>query len=178
MLALVLHLTLAVDAQAGVQAIAGAPRAARLVAEEPSAPPLLDPGGPSRESSLRADIASLNQRIAAINVNWPTGAVIMSYAGGIVLYAILVSGLLVALTSAAPPAALLVLISLGVAGAGLLIAGLVVGMNAAAAAKAERDALIQEREGLDRELKQLEARPSIVDRAFPAPPLTLTLARF
>ena len=50
-------------------------------------------------------------------------------------------------------APLLVFSGLGIAGAGLLIGGLVVGSNTAAAARAEREELMKERDRLKRELE-------------------------
>lgn len=150
-----------------------APRAAHLLAQ--SEPPLLVPEAPSREATLEADIASLNTRIKAINVNWPTAALILSYAGGLVTY---VSVLLVLVGGVLGSTLLVPAIAVGLGGIGLLIAGLIVGMNMAANAKGDRDALIDERDVLQRELDQLRTRPNSVDRAFPTPTHSITVARF
>lgn len=169
---LALHLTLAAG-----PAPDGPPRAARLLSQA-DAPSLLVPDErSSREAALVAEVAALDARIKAINVNWPTGAVIAAYSGGIVVYAVLLT-LVAVVTSLSTPAPLIVLVALGVAGAGLLIAGLVAGMNAAAAARLDRDALIHERERLGRELAELRARPDVVLGPPGAPSPTLTLARF
>lgn len=154
-----------------------APWPARLLAQVDAPPSVLVPEPPpARAAVLEADVAALNRRIAAIDVHWPTGALIASYAGAIVVYAVLVTSVAV-FTSLSTPAPLIVLVALGVAGAGLLIAGLVAGMSAAAAARADRDALIRERDQLKRELDELRARPDVVHIPF-APSPTLTLARF
>lgn len=150
---------------------ASAPRA-RLFTQ--SEPPLLVPEAPTREATLQADITALNARIKAMNVNWPTGAVILSYAGGLVTYVAVLLGI----TSGFVGSLLIPAIAAGIAGLGLLIAGLVVGMNAAATARSDREALIDEREALQRELDQLRTRPSVVDRAFPTPAHSITVARF
>jgi len=149
---------------------------AQLLAQ--TAPPLpIDPIAESpRAAVLKADIAALNARIAAINVNWPTGAVVMAYVGGLVLYGALVSTLLFVATRTMGTA-LLVMISLGVGAVGLIIAGLIVGNTTAAAARADREALVQERQLLERELRSLEDRPPVVDRSFPSPRL-VTIATF
>lgn len=149
---------------------------AHLLAQ--TAPPLpVDPLAETpRALVLKADIEALTTRIAAINVNWPTGAVVMAYAGGIVLYAILVTTVLLIGTRTVGTA-VLVMISLGVGAVGLIIAGLIVGNTAAAGARADREALIQERATLERELKSLEERPPSVDRSFPSP-MRVTVATF
>lgn len=168
MVGVLLQLTLAT-----MPAAATAPRAAHLLAQ--SEPPLLVPEAPSREATLEADITSLNARIKAMNVNWPTGAVILSYTGGMVTYV----ALLLSLVGGTLMSTLLLpAIVVGLGGLGLLIAGLVVGMNVAAAAKSDRDALIEERDVLQRELEHLRTRPSVVDRAFPTPTHSITVARF
>jgi len=129
-----------------------------------------------RASVLKADIESLNKRVAALNVNWPTGAVVMAYTGGIVLYAtVLSAGLIVATRTTGT--LLLVMISLGVGAIGLIVAGLIIGSAAATAATSDREVLIQERQALERELKSLEERPPVVDRSFPSP-MRFTLATF
>ena len=143
-----------------------------------TAPPLpVDPLAETpRALVLKADIEALTARIAAINVNWPTGAVVMAYAGGIVLYALLLASVAIVATRTAGTV-LLVMISLGLGAVGLIIAGLVVGNTAAAGARADREVLIQERQALERELKSLEDRPPSVDRSFPSP-MRVTVATF
>ncbi|MBL8923545.1 MAG: hypothetical protein JNJ54_32120 [Myxococcaceae bacterium] len=134
-------------------------------------------GSPATEAVLEVQLAALNRRILAIDVHWPTGALIAAYTGGLVVYATLITTFAV-LTRLSSPAPLAVLISLGVAGVGLLVGGLVAGANAAASAKADRDALILERDQLKRELDELRARPGLVEWLRSAPAPTLTLARF
>lgn len=170
MVGVLLHLTLAT--MPAVSFTASAPRAAHLLTQ--AEPPLLVPDAPAREATLEADIAAINARIKAVNVNWPTGAVILSYAGGLVTYVALLLGLVGGFIGSL----LIPAVAVGIGGLGLLIAGLIVGMNAAATAKADRDALIDEREALQRELEQLRTRPSVVDRAFPTPAHSVTVARF
>jgi len=145
---------------------------------EPSTPPLpLDaPTQAPRATALKAELDDLNQRIAATNVNWPTGAVVMAYAGGIALYAVTLTALL--LVGRLPTVALLVLASLAAGGLALVVGGLVVGSVAAAAARATRELLGQERDALKRELERLEAPPPSVDRAFPTPAWAFTVATF
>ncbi|MBL8941453.1 MAG: hypothetical protein JNM69_43305 [Archangium sp.] len=170
MLGVLLHLTLATMPAAPFTATA--PRAAHLLTQ--SEPPLLVPEAPTREATLEADLAALNARIKAVNVNWPTGAVILSYVGGLVTYVALLLGLVGGFVGSL----LIPAVVVGVGGLGLLISGLVVGMNVAATAKSDRDALIEERDVLQRELDQLRGRPSVVDRAFPTPAHSITVARF
>lgn len=171
MVGVLLHLALATMPESSFTATA--PRAAHLLTQ--SAPPLLIPEAPTREATLQADITALNARIKAMNVNWPTSAVILSYVGGIVTYAALLLGIVGASLGST---LLIPAIAIGIGGLGLLIAGLVVGMNAAATARSDREALIDERDALQRELEQLRTRPSVVDRAFPTPTHSITVARF
>lgn len=177
-LLLVLQLSLAASSGVDPAPSLGASRhfSAHLLAQ--TAPPLpVDPLAETpRALVLKADIESLNARIAAINVNWPTGAVVMAYAGGIVLYALLLASVAIVATRTVGTV-LLVMISLGVGAVGLIIAGLIVGNTTAAGARADREALIQERQALERELKSLEERPPSVDRSFPSP-MRVTVATF
>ncbi|MDP3232756.1 MAG: hypothetical protein Q8N26_08270 [Myxococcales bacterium] len=178
MLLLVLQLSLASSSGVDPAPSLGASThfTARLLAQ--TAPPLpVDPVAETpRALVLKADIEALTTRIAAINVNWPTGAVVMAYAGGIVLYALLLASVALVATRAVGTV-LLVMISLGVGAVGLLIVGLIVGNTTAAAARADREVLIQERSALERELKSLEERPPSVDRSFPSP-MRVTVATF
>lgn len=167
MFGVLLQLTLAT-----MPGAATAPRTAHLLTQ--SEPPLLAPEAPTREATLTADITALNARIKAMNVNWPTGAVILSYTGGMVTYVALLLGLVGSFVGSL----LIPAIVVGLGGLGLLIAGIVVGMNVTASAKSDRDVLIDERDTLQRELDQLRARPSVVDRAFPTPAHSITVARF
>lgn len=41
-------------------------------------------GSPTTEAVLEAQLAALNRRILAIDVHWPTGALIAAYTGGLV----------------------------------------------------------------------------------------------
>lgn len=177
-LLLVLQLSLASSSGVDLAPSLGASShfSAHLLAQ--TAPPLpVDPlVEPPRAMVLKADIEALNARIAAINVNWPTGAVVMAYAGGIVLYALLLASVAIVATRTVGTV-LLVMISLGVGAVGLIIAGLIVGNTTAAGARADREALIQERQALERELKSLEERPPVVDRSFPSP-MRVTVATF
>lgn len=177
-LLLVLQLSLAASSGVDPAPSLGASShfSAHLLAQ--TAPPLpVDPLAETpRALVLKADIESLNARIAAINVNWPTGAVVMAYAGGIVLYALLLASVAIVATRTVGTV-LLVMISLGVGAVGLIIAGLIVGNTTAAGARADREALIQERQALERELKSLEERPPVVDRSFPSP-MRVTVATF
>lgn len=176
-LALVLQLSLASSSLGSPPALGSSSHfTAHLLTQ--TAPPLpVEPVVETpRASMLKTDIESLNKRIAAINVNWPTGAVVMAYTGGIVLYATLVSAALIVATRTTGTL-LLVMISLGVGAIGLIVAGLVVGNTAATAARSDREALIQERQALERELRSLEERPPVVDRSFPSP-LLVTVATF
>ncbi|MBM4781847.1 MAG: hypothetical protein GQE15_29565 [Archangiaceae bacterium] len=170
MFGVLLHLTLATLPDTSFTATS--PRAAHLLTQ--SEPPLLAPDAPTREATLETDVAALNARIKAVNVNWPTGAVILSYTGGLVTYVALLLGVVGGFVGSF----LIPAIAVGIGGLGLLIAGLVVGMNVAATAKSDRDALIDERDALQRELDQLRTRPSVVDRAFPTPAHSITVARF
>ena len=176
-LPLVLQLALASSGVESPISLAGSSHfSAHLLTQ--TAPPLpVDPlTEVPRPAILKADIEALSKRIAAINVNWPTGAVIMAYTGGIVLYAMLLATVAIVATRTIGTV-LLVMISLGVGAIGLIIAGLIVGNTTAATARADREALIQERQTLERELKSLEERPPVVDRSFPSPRL-VTIATF
>jgi hypothetical protein len=163
-----LMLSLAV-AQTGDVGLATAPRAARLVAESP--PPLpdqLDPSG----ADVKAELAEVSKRIAAIDVNWPTGAVILSYAGGITAYtATLLAVMLGVLVRSS--VTLIVTIAVAAAGLAVLLVGLVVGFNVATAARLEREELIEQRRRLQEQLGPAEGVPLVR-----APVPTVELARF
>jgi hypothetical protein len=148
------------------------PRSARLLAqaEAPLEAPMAAP--------LATQIEQLNVRIRAVNVNWPTGAVVVSYAGGALLYIAGVTLLTLLPLGMLAGAPLLVFAGLAIAAAGMLIGGLIVGSNTAAAARAERDELMRERDRLKREL-ETTTPPSIpgVER-WPTLAPQVLLARF
>ena len=150
-----------------------APRGARLLAQADA--PLVAPGP---TPSLATQVEQLNVRIRAINVNWPTGAVVVSYIGGVLLYVALVTMLTLLPFNLLTGAPLLLFSGLGIAGAGLLIGGLVVGSNTAAASRAERDELMQERDRLKRELETTS--PPVIPGVERLPTFapSLLLARF
>ncbi len=151
----------------------GAPGARLLAQTEAPLPPRVDPAM-APPDAVAASLASLNARIRAVNVNWPTGAVVAAYLGGIVLYVAVLSALVLIPLASLTATPLLIMLGVGIAGAGLLIGGLVAGSNAAAAARMERDELIREREKLER--LGLPPPPG-VERWTPATP-TVTLVRF
>jgi hypothetical protein len=165
----VLHLLSAVPSVSS-----GAP-SARLLARADVTPPV-DPAL-APPDTVAAQVAALSLRIRAINVNWPTAAVVLSYVGGIVVYVAVVTALVLLPLASLAGTPLLVLLGVAIAGAGMLIGGLVIGSNTAAAAKAERDELIRERDRLQREVRPEVAPPPGVERWAPVE-ATVVLAQF
>jgi len=158
----------------------GAPalRAATLLAESP--PPLSIPDEPtlSTSASTEAELEALNKRIRAMDVHWPTGAVIAGYAGGLLLYVTFVVGLTalaVGGTSAIPAA---VVIGMGIAGAGLIVVAWVTGSTAAAGAREQREELIKERDLLQKRLRDQGEAVPFVEQRLPAITPLVTLAQF
>lgn len=177
MLALTLQLALA--ASGPVTLDAATPRAATLLAQ--SAPPLVTPGLDASQASadLTAELAALNKRIMAIDVNWPTGAVIAGYAGGLMLYVTLIASLAALLvTRGASPIPITVLVGMGVAGAGLLVGAWVAGSTAAASAREQRESLIKERERLQQHLEEQGQGVPFVHRRLPEVTPLVTVAAF
>lgn len=131
------------------------------------------PAAPSVED-LSRELADLNERIKAVNVNWPTGAVVAAYAGGVMLYVTLLLGIVLVASSVVP---LLVVVGMALGGIGLVVAGVIVGNTTAADARALREALIKERDELKRQLERDPAAPvPFVELARPVAPLVV--ARF
>lgn len=184
MLVLVLHLALGAGepirpTQSAPRLIdlgANLPRAVTLLAQ--SAPPLATPEA-LQTADLAAEIAALNKRIMAIDVNWPTGAVIAGYAGGVMLYVtLIVATAALVVTRGASPVPLAVIIGMGVAGAGLVVGAWVAGSTAAASAREQRDSLIKERDLLKQHLKEQGDTVPFVNRQTPEVTPLVTVAEF
>lgn len=125
-----------------------------------------------REVELGHRIDDLNAQIRGINTNWPSGYIVLAYAGyvlapggiigggALLAYGLLFSSLDVATRSlgAAFIAAGAVGLVVGLAGVGAIIFALVRGTAVANEAKARRDGLIRERTELERELEILRSR--------------------
>ncbi|MCA2976885.1 MAG: hypothetical protein INH41_19505 [Myxococcaceae bacterium] len=153
-------------------ALGSAGPSARHVAGLERSPPAPFEVGATPEA-VAASVASLDARIRAIDINWPTGAVVASFVGALVLVGGLTALLITLPFLMATAAPLLTALAVSIAGAGLLIGGLVVGSSTAAAARAERDELMREREWL----QHLGAPPTPgVERLAPGSPVVL--ARF
>ncbi len=143
----------------------------------------------SREERIREltrEVDALNQRLRGLSSNWPTSALLMSYAGytlaPLVLPGIplLIAGLVLG-TELAPIFVTVGAVLSGVGGVGvvLLVAGLVSGFNAVEAARSERGRLIQERERLEDELRALKsARPEAEVGRLPAGSLPVAAFSF
>jgi hypothetical protein len=136
-----------------------------------SEPPLkLEPSQISTDE-LKAEIDRLTASIKATNVKWPVGAVAGSYVGGVGLYFTVIFGLFVAFRIGFP---LLAFIAVGVSSAALLIGSLAIGSTTAAAGREKREALIKEREDLQRLLDQ-SGSPAVpmVDSRLALPMVTI-----
>lgn len=138
-----------------------------------------------RELTLR--INDLNDRIRAINTDWPLSSVVMLYAGYSTAPLILVGLplLVFGLTSSVGSAGTIVAIgaaitAVGTLGIGLLIAGVVTGLHSADAPRAEKAALISERTRLEDELRELKRRtaPETLRWSPDLPARTHTVASF
>jgi hypothetical protein len=163
-------------------------RSVHLIAQGPPPLPVRDtpvaPAG-ARELELQGQIDGINARLRELKNDWPTISVVMAYVGWSVSPIALV-GLLVMLAGGAvgAPAVTLVgvvLLVVGLAAVAIGIAGIVTGISASSAAKAEREDLIRQREGLERELKLLRQNPGGapgVDRSFESSPRLFTVAAF
>lgn len=158
--ALVLHL---VTTQAGLSADGFS---ARLLAQAPASG--------TQELPLDAQIEALNRRILDINVNFPKPASAAIAIGALVAYVDLL--VFVSSLSFATPATLVVLISVGVGALALVLIGAIVGGVVSAQNREEREALIEERESLKRQLGPSDFPPPMVDRSAPSP--TLLVATF
>lgn len=163
-------------------------RSAHLIAQGPPPLPVREnavsaPGG--RELELQGRIDGINSRLRELKNDWPTISVVMAWVGWSVSPVALV-GLLVMLAGGAVGAPVVtlvgvVLLVVGLAAVAIGIAGVVTGITASNAAKSEREELIREREGLERELKMLRQNPGGapgVDRSFESTPRLFTVAAF
>lgn len=162
---------------------------AHLVAQAPPPLPVREapmPGaGGARELQLQADIDAINNELRGLKTDWPTASVVMAYLGWSLSPVALVGLLVLAVGLALPvvnPITLVgvVLLVIGLGGVALGIAGIATGIAASSAAKEQRDELIQRRQGLERELKQLRqgGGPAGVDRSFESSPRLITVASF
>lgn len=163
-------------------------RSVHLIAQGPPPLPVRDnPAAPAgaRELELQSQIDGINARLRELKNDWPTVSVVMAYVGWSVSPVALV-GLLVLLAGGAVGSAAVtlvgvVLLVVGLGAVAIGIAGIVTGITASSAAKAEREDLIRQREGLERELKLLKQSPGGapgVDRSFESSPRLFTIAAF
>lgn len=164
------------------------PEARPETAPPPSAPPLVAaPEARIRELTLQVSL--LNDRIRALNTDWPMSSVVMTYTGYVFSPLLLVGVplLIVGIASTAEIAGTLtvvgtVLTVLGGVGAVVLVAGIVTGINATTASRAERQALIRERTRLEDELRELKRRGDAGVHRWsperPEPALTLASISF
>ena len=157
---------------------------ARFIAQAPPPLPVRPmesaPVG-ARAGQLQSEIDAINTQLRGLKTDWPTVSVVMAYLGWSVSPIILVGLLVMALAPAFPALLLIgiVIVVVGLAGVALGIAGIVTGIAGQNAAKAERDALIQRRGELERELKGLnQGGTPGVDRSFESSPRLFTVAAF
>jgi hypothetical protein len=153
-------------------AVTPAPGQASLLAPQveearPTASLLVAQAGESaREARIRElsrEVELINSQLRTLNTNWPTGALLLSYAGYVLAPSLLVGvpmlviGLVTGVAELVPFLITVgtVLTVVGGVGAVLLIAGLVSGFNATTEARAERERLIQRRIQLEDELREL-----------------------
>lgn len=163
-----------------------------LVAQAELPPPPLpdsnvkaNAGGSARELELQRKIDDLNHQARMIDTNWPPGYIALGYLGyviapsGVVMGA---SGMLLGffyLSQGLPNAALIVAISAGVfaiglAGVAMIVYAFVQGSAATDAAKKRREEIVEERQHVEEELRQLR-NPSQAERARPAQTLVTVL---
>ena len=159
---------------------------ARLIAQAPPPLPVRPmesaPVG-AREAQLQSEIDAINTQLRGLKADWPTASVVMAYLGWSVSPIALIGLLVLALGAGTGIAVVtlvgVVMLVIGLGGVALGIIGIVTGIAGQSAAKAERDALIQQRGELERELKGLkQGSPPGVDRAFESSPRLFTLAAF
>ncbi len=161
-------------------------------AESPSKVRLLAQADATREAELEGKLTELNGRIRNMSTDVPVASLILGYAGYVLAPFILIGLPVMAIGligSAAGGAALAPVFLVGVAltavgaiGVGLLIYGIVTGVNRQAALKEERQKLINERDGYQRELDALKRQRGAQVRAQPvlppSQPALVTIARF
>ena len=148
---------------------------ARLLTQAPSetpseAPPppasQVDPELDARIRELTQQVALLQSEIRAIDVNFPTGSLVMAYFGYVLSPLILVGIPLIIVGLGEPDdddqATLLGagagLTVAGAVGVGLLVAGLVKGTRESNANRVRREELIRERIRMEDDLRDLKAR--------------------
>lgn len=162
---------------------------ARLIAQAPPLPPpmpSLQPQGVSASgqtaSQIQAEIDGINDQLRGLKTDWPTISVVLAYLGWSISPIALVGLLFIAIGSALPAGGGIVavlgvaLLVIGLAGVAMGIIGIATGITASNAAKTERDELIQKRQALERDLRQL--RSSRIDSDFETSPRMITVAVF
>lgn len=135
-----------------------------------------------RESQLLAEIDTINDQLRGLKTDWPTVSVVLAYLGWSLSPIALVGLLFLAVGVGVPGASVVAIVGIGMlvvglGGVAMGIIGIATGIAASSAAKSERDELIQRRQVLERELKQVRMAPG-VDRSFEVSPTLITVAAF
>jgi hypothetical protein len=134
--------------------------------EAPTPAPRVDPELDARINELSQQVALLQSEIRSINVNFPTGSLVMTYFG-YVLSPLLLLGLPLVIygfgaADAGDRAGFLNvgggLTVAGLVGVGLFVAGLINGSRESNANRARREELVRERIRLEDDLRDLKAR--------------------
>lgn len=138
----------------------------------------------TREAELTREIDLLNSRIRSVSTDWPVGSLIASYFGyGLspffLIGALLVpAGLMAGGSMAGPLLAIgIITAGVGVLGVALLVVGIMTGLSASNQAKAEKAQLVQERERLEAELREVKRGQQRSHAPEPAP-AWITVAAF
>jgi hypothetical protein len=144
----------ALSASAGQPTIATGCDACRLVAQADANPTT------ERRADLQRQIDDLNLQARAINVQTPGFSVVLSWVGGL-LAPTLIPWVLIQYVLHVPTTVLSTvaptLLILGLVGVGCLATGLVFGLVWTSVMRHRRDLIVEQRQALEAELKQLPA---------------------
>ncbi len=155
----------------------------RLMAQLDAPPmPMPEPTSAVPQSELQLRINSLNNQIRLTQLDWPGGSVAMAVVGfitaSILLPAIFVWLFAGLLGGSSLVGMAVVLTAIGAVGLVIAIIGIVTGVNAQVEAKAQRDALVLERQQLERQLRAAGTGDYSVERSAPSASSLMCVARF
>ncbi len=147
-----------------------------LLAQQTPPPLPVYPGAPGNQNGYAAqrdierEIDSINSQLRNLSGNWPTGSILLVVFGSILAPAVFIGLLTIVFPFIGIPFLLV-----GLGGIAMIVGGIVGGSAAANEAKEQKEQLIQRRESLERDLRDLRRQGS-----FPGSPspVMLTLATF
>lgn len=146
-------------------------RSATLVSQAP--PSLPSRGGLSlteQIASLETEIDGVNAQLRGIQTGWPGGSIALVVIGSVLSPLSLIGLVLLVIPVIGIP-----VLAVGLGGIAMIVVGAVGGSRVNADALAEREALVQRRQGYERELANLKRMAAVSNRAESA---MVTLAAF